>query len=63
MVSIYSEDFLGGEGFKPVLAIFCSYDNSANTSEAVEKIATDEKDNRKCFLCFIVGYIATVHPQ
>ena len=38
MVSIFCEDFLGGEGFKPVLAIFCSYDNSANTSEAVEKI-------------------------
>ena len=25
------------------LAIFCSYDYGANASEAVEKIATDEK--------------------
>ena len=63
MISIFGEDFLGGEGFKPVWGIFCSYDNSANASEAVEKIATYEKNNRTCFLCFIVGNIATVHPQ
>ena len=38
-----SKDFLCGYDFDDVLAIFCSYRYSVNASEAVEKIATDEK--------------------
>lgn len=34
---------------------------SANTSESVENIATNEKDYQKCFLCNIVC-IATTCP-
>ena len=30
---------------------FCSYHYGTNTSEAVEKVATDEKDYHKCCLC------------
>ena len=45
------KDFLSGGDFEAALAIFSSYDYGANASEAVEKIATDEKDYRKCSLC------------
>ena len=39
-----SEDFLCGDDFDAVLAIFRSYSYSANGSEGVKKIATDEED-------------------
>ena len=35
------EDFLCGDDFEAVLTTFCCYDYGANSSEAVEKIATD----------------------
>ena len=37
-----------------VLTTFCCYDYGANASEAVQKIATDQKDYHKCFSCVIV---------
>ena len=40
----FSKDFLCGVNFDVVLAIFCSYRYGANASEAVERIAIDEKD-------------------
>ena len=40
-------DFLCGDGFDTVLPTFRSYCYSANASQAVEKIATDEKKYRK----------------
>ena len=43
-MAAFSEDFPSGDDFVSVLAIFCFYDYSANTSEAVKKIATDGKD-------------------
>ena len=49
-----SEDFLCGDDFDAVLAIFRSYGYGANAAEAVEKIVTDEKDYSKCSLCFTV---------
>ena len=48
-----SEVFFCVDDFDAVLAIFRSYDHDVNTSKAVEKIATDEKDYLKCSLCFI----------
>ena len=45
------------------LAIFCCYDYGENASEAVGKIATDEKDYHKCSLCVIVYCIATAYHQ
>ena len=41
-----SEDFLCGDDFVSVLAIFRSGWYGANASEAVEKIATEEKGYR-----------------
>ena len=54
-----SEDFLSRDNFNDALAFFSSYDYSATTSEAVEKITTDEKDYGKCSLGVIVCYITT----
>ena len=48
-----SEIFFCVDDFDAVLAIFRTYDHDGNASKAVEKIATDEKDYRKCSLCFI----------
>ena len=40
--------------FEAVLATFCCYDNCANAPEAVQKIATVQKEYHKCTLCVIV---------
>ena len=47
-------------GFSFLFEIFRSYCYSAKVSEAVVKIATDEKDYHKCSLCIIV-WIATAY--
>ena len=57
-----SEDFLCEDDFNAALAIFRSYGYSANASVAVEKIATDEKDYRKCSL-WVILWIATAYQQ
>ena len=44
----------GGDEFNVVWAIFCSYHYDANTTEAVEKIATEENDCFKYSFCVIV---------
>ena len=50
---VFSEDFFSGYEFEAVLVIFHSYDCGANSSETVEKIATNGKSlsNGKCSLC------------
>ena len=40
----FHEEFLSENDFKPVLAAFFCYDYGANASQAVQKIATDQKD-------------------
>ena len=50
-MAAYNEDLLCRDDFDAALAFFLSYCYSVNTSEAVEKIATDEKDYHKCSLC------------
>ena len=37
--------------FEAVLATFCCYDHGAKASKAVQKIATDQKEYRKCYSC------------
>ena len=46
-----SEDYLCGDDFNAVLAIFRSSDYGRNASEAVEKITIHKKDYNKCSLC------------
>ena len=38
--------------FKAVLVTFCCYAHGVKASEKVQKIATDKKECRKCFLCY-----------
>ena len=40
--------------FETVLATFCCYDHGFKASEAVQKIATDQKDYRKYSSCVII---------
>ena len=59
-MTAWSGNFLCRDDFDAVLAIFRSYRHGGNACEAVEKIATDEKDYHKSFLCVIVC-IATAY--
>ena len=54
----FSEDFLSEDDFEAVLATFCCYDYGANSSEAVEKIATDQKDYHKSSLGVITNIVS-----
>ena len=49
-----------GDDFDGVLAIFLSYRYGANASEAVGKIATDEKYYHKCSM-YVIICIATTY--
>ena len=49
-----SDDFYCGDDFDAALAIFRFYRYGVNVSEAVQKIATDEKVYHKCSLYLIV---------
>ena len=62
-MAAFSENFHNENDFEDDLSTFYCYDYekngySANGSEAVENIATDQKDYHKCSLCVIVCYIA-----
>ena len=50
----FCEEFLSENDFEAILATSCFYDHGANTSEAVQKIATDKKEYRKCSSCVII---------
>ena len=50
----FCEELLCENDFEAVLATFCCYDYGANASEAVQIIATDQKDYHKCSYCVIV---------
>ena len=56
----FSEELLSENDFETVLATFCCYDHGAKASEAVQKIATDQKEYRKCSLCVIICWIAKI---
>ena len=40
--------------FEAVLATMYCYEHGAKASEEVQKIATDQKEYRKCSLCVII---------
>ena len=58
-----SEEFFSENDFEAVVATFCCYDYGANASEAIERIATDQKDYHKCSLCVIVCCITKTYHQ
>ena len=47
----FCEELLCENDFEAVLATFCCYDYGASASEAVPKIATDQKHYHKCSSC------------
>ena len=50
----FCKELLSENDFETVLATFCSYNHASKSSEAVQKIATDQKDYRKCSSCVII---------
>ena len=54
---------LSENDFEAVSATFCCYDNDANASEAVQKIAADQKDYHKCFSCALIYWIVKLYQS
>ena len=48
------EELLSENDIETVLATFCCYDHGDKAPEAVQKIATDQKEYRKCSWCVII---------
>ena len=57
----FCEELLTINDFEAVLATFCWYGYGTNASEAVQKIAIDKKDYRKCSSCVLVCWIANIY--
>ena len=57
----FCEVLLYENDFEAVLATFCCYEYGANASEAVQKIATDQKDYHKYSSCIIACLIAKIY--
>ena len=57
----FCEELLSKNDFEAVLATFCYYDNGAKDSEAIQKIATDQKEYRKCSSCVTICCIAKIY--
>ena len=55
------EELPGGNDFEALLATFCCYDHSAKASEAVQKIAIDQRVYRKCSFCIIISRLAKIY--
>ena len=61
LTKVIWEELLSENDFEAVLATFCCYDHSAKVSEAVQKIATDQKVYQKCFSCVITCWIVKIY--
>ena len=48
------EELHSENDIEAVLATFCCYDHGVKASEAVQKIAADQKVYRKCSSCVII---------
>ena len=59
----FSEELLSENDFEAVSATFCCYDYGTNASEAVQKVATDQKDYKKCSSCVIVCWISKIYQS
>ena len=57
----FREELLSENDFATVLATSCCYGLGAMASEAVQKIATDQKQYRKCSSCVIICWIAKIY--
>ena len=50
----FCEELVSENDFEAISVTFCCYDHSAKASEAVQNIAADQKEYRKCSLCVII---------
>ena len=50
----FCEELLNENDFEAILTTLCCHDYGAKTSEAVQKITTDQKDYHKCSSCVII---------
>ena len=57
----FCEELLSENDFEAVLATFYCSDHGAKASEAVQKIATDQKEYHKCSSCVIICLIAKIY--
>ena len=57
----FCEELLSENGIEVVLSTFCCYDYGAKASEAVQKIATDQEEYRKCSLYVIICWVAKIY--
>ena len=57
----FCEKMLSENDIEAVLATFCYYDHGPKTSEAVQKIATDQKEYWKCSLRVIICWIVKIY--
>ena len=48
----FCEELLSESDFEAGLTTFYCYDHSVKGSEAVQKIATDQREYCKCFVCY-----------
>ena len=59
----FCEELLSENDFEAVLATFYCYDYGANASEAVQKIATNQKDYHKSSSCVTICLIAKINQS
>ena len=59
----FCEELLSETDFEAILATFYCYDYGANASDAVQKIAADQKDYHKCSSCVTVCWIAEIYQS
>ena len=59
----FCEELLSENDFEAVLATFFCYEYGANASEAVQKIAANQKDHHKYSPCVIVCQIAKIYQS
>ena len=57
----FCEELLSENDIEDVLATLCYYDHGSKASEAVQKIASDQKEYRKCSSCVLICCIAKIY--
>ena len=45
----FCEELLSENYFETIIATLCCYDHGDKASDAIQKIATDQKEYRKCY--------------
>ena len=57
----FCEGLLSENSFEGVLTTFCCYEYDANASEAVQRIATDQKEYRSCSSYVTICWITKIY--